>query len=282
MTNKNNPTTAFYNGEYLPIDQVCISPFDRGFLLGDSIYEAIPAYQNQMLAGDKHLQRLSEGLEAVGIENPYSLTQWSKICERVIAEDNNQLIYIQVTRGNEQQRKHRFPVEATPTVLVFAIPFTTPFDINYAGCAAHLQTDLRWQRCNVKSTSLMGNILAYRQLYTDGLANDEALLVRDNLVVEAPSSNLFMVKDRVIYTPPLDNILPGVTRALVIELAIKLGFTVQESAPSVAQLMNADEVWVSNSIEELKPITSVDNQLIATGTTGEVWKQLFREFQVLK
>jgi D-alanine transaminase len=283
MTNKNNKYSAFFNGQYMPIEAVAISPFDRGFLLGDSIYEAIPAYHNHMLASELHLQRLSDGLHSVGIKSPFSTEQWTDICNRILLPNQDeQLVYIQVTRGNEQQRKHRFPVTAEPTVLVFSIPFNSPIDAQYKGCAAHLQNDLRWQCCHVKSTSLMANVLSYRQLHLDGVANDEALLVRDGLVVEAPSSNLFIAKNTTIYTPPVDNILPGVTRALVIDIAIQQGYEVKEITPSIKQLKNADEVWVTNSLEEIKPIISVDNQPIATGQPGDIWRQLFDAFQTFK
>lgn len=283
MTNKNNKTPAFFNGSYMTIDQVAISPFDRGFLLGDSIYEVIPVYSGNMLGSDKHYQRLMDGLNDIGIESPYTLSDWPGVSAPVLLEDEvAQLLYIQVTRGDEQARKHRFPIEAPPTVLIFSIPFSPPVNENHPGCAGHLQADLRWQRCNVKSTSLMGNVLAYRQLYIDGVSNDEALLVRDGRVVEAPSSNLFMAKDGVIFTPPIDNILPGVTRALVIDIALDLGMEVREQAPDIAMLKNADEVWVTNSMEELKPVISIDGQSVGLGVPGEIWSQLFKGFQEIK
>ena len=283
MTNKNNAMTAFFNGEYMPIDQVAISPFDRGFLLGDSIYEAIPAYAGNMLDSDKHFQRLIDGLAAVGIESPYTLAQWSAIAEPVLLEEQPaQLLYIQVTRGAEESRKHRFPITSTPTVLIFPIIFSPSIDSEYLGCPAHLQKDLRWQRCDIKSTSLMGNVLAYRQLYNEGVNQHEALLVRDGSVVEAPSSNLFMAKDGVLYTPPVDNILPGVTRTLVIKLAQKLSIPVIEQAPDIATLKAADEVWVTNSMEELKPIISIDGDDVGKGVPGPMWQLLFNSFQELK
>lgn len=283
MTNKNSNTLAFFNGEYMPLDQVCISPLDRGFLLGDSIYEAIPFYSNKALGAMLHYQRLMDGLQGVGIDSPYPLDEWPALIEPVLfSNEASQLVYIQVTRGDEQLRKHRFPIECPPTVLAFSIPFSAVVDESYQGCAAHLQEDLRWQRCNIKSTSLMGNVLAYRKLFTDGVANDEALLVRNGLVVEAPSSNLFMAKDGVIYTPPVDNILPGVSRALVIDLAQSLNFDVIEQSPDIEMLKAADEVWITNSMEELKPITSIDGRQVGSGVPGNIWSTLFRVFQKLK
>ncbi|HCH23184.1 MAG TPA: D-alanine aminotransferase [Oceanospirillaceae bacterium] len=282
MTNKNN-SPAFFNGNYMTIDQVAISPFDRGFLLGDSIYEVIPVYNGTMLGGEKHCQRLLHGLHAVGIESPYTLDGWQDVAAPVLLEGQAaQLIYIQVTRGAEQVRKHRFPIAAPPTVLIFSIAFSPSVSELYPGCAGHLQEDLRWQRCSLKSTSLMGNVLAYQQLYSDGVANDEALLVRNDRVVEAPSSNLFMAKDGVIFTPPIDNILPGVTRALVIDIAEDLGINMREEAPSIELFKSADEVWVTNSMEELKPIISIDGRPVGEGVPGEIWRQLFESFQTLK
>ncbi|EPJ50079.1 MAG: D-alanine transaminase [Osedax symbiont Rs2] len=286
MTNKNNNTNntnAFFNGKYMPINEVKISPFDRGFLLGDSIYEVVPVYDGKTLGGAQHFQRLMDGLNAIAIESPYTLSDWEGICAPVVLPNQQaQLLYIQITRGAQQTRNHRFPIETSPTVLIFSIPFSPPIDINYQGCAAHLQTDLRWQRCDIKSTSLIANVLAYQQLHSDGASNDEALLVRDALVVEAPSSNLFMVKNTVIFTPPTDNILSGVTRGLILEIAKKLAIEVQEQAPDVQMLMQADEIWVSNSMEELKPIISVDGQPIGPGVPGEIWKQVFTAYQLLK
>ncbi|MEZ9579919.1 MULTISPECIES: aminotransferase class IV [unclassified Vibrio] len=283
MTNEINKSAAFFNGTYTTMDQVRISPFDRGFLLGDSIYEAVPAYDGKMLDYKRHGQRLLNGLNTVGIESPYTLDGWKEIIEPLIdPSEPAQLLYIQVSRGDEQVRKHRFPVNAEPTVLIFSIPFALPIDENYPGCAGHLQEDLRWKRCNVKSTSLMGNVLAYHELYTNGVALDEALLVRDGYVVEAPSSNLFMVKDGVIFTPPVDNILPGVTRDVTIDIANQQGITVHEEAPTVEMLKDADEVWVTNSMEELKPVITIDGQAVGDGKPGAIWLQLFKGFQALK
>ncbi|MGB1238717.1 MAG: aminotransferase class IV [Pseudomonadales bacterium] len=283
MTNQHTEANAFFNGQYVPIDQVAISPFDRGFLLGDSIYEAVPAYNGTLLGAERHFQRLLDGLSGVGIASPYSLTDWHGIAAPLIdPTQSSQLLYIHVTRGCEGQRKHRFPVAATPTVLIFTIPFALEIDLNYLGCTAHTMDDLRWQRCNLKSSSLMGNVMAYRELYQRGVPQDEALLVRHGKVVEAPSSNLFCVLNGVIYTPPVENILPGVTRALVIELARAHGFELRETAPSLAQLLSADEVWVTNSMEELKPIVCIDGHTIGNAVPGPVWKALFSAFQGLK
>lgn len=283
MQDKNNNFPAFYNGKYLNIHEISISPLDRGFLFGDSIYEVIPVYAGKTLAQDMHLQRLIDGLSAIGIPSPHAINEWRNITKPFLDSSlEAQLIYIQVSRGQEPQRKHRFPVNCEPNVLIFSNHFKPPIDLDYPGCAGHLQQDVRWQRCDIKSTSLMGNVLAYHKLHSEGVANDEALLVRDGKVVEAPSSNLFAYKEGVIYTCALDNILGGVTRKQNIQLAQELGLKVVEEAPSCEFIKTAQEVWVTNSMEELKPIVSIDGQPIGNGVPGNIWKQLFKAYQVLK
>ncbi|MFT5706046.1 MAG: D-alanine transaminase [Oceanospirillaceae bacterium] len=283
MQDKNNNFPAFYNGKYLNIQDISISPLDRGFLFGDSIYEAIPTYSGKTLAEEEHLQRLIDGLCAIGITSLHSINEWKNIIKPLL--DVNlaaQLIYIQVSRGTENIRKHRFPVTCEPNILLFSNQFNPPINLDYPGCAGHLQQDVRWQRCDIKSTSLMGNVLAYQLLYSQGVANDEALLVRDGKVVEAPSSNLFTYKDGVIYTPPLGNILGGVTRTQNIQLAQAIGINIVEKAPSCEFIKTAEEVWVTNSMEELKPIVTIDGEPIGKGVPGDIWKRLFSDYQLLK
>lgn len=275
-------TTALFNDNYLPIEDVSISPFDRGFLFGDSIYEVVPVYDKVALGGTQHYQRLVDSLTAIGINSPYSVLEWAEKLQPTLFDVPAQMIYIQVTRGVEPVRKHRLPVDAPPTVLAFSIPFTPPVTVDYAGGHAHFQTDLRWQRCDIKSTSLIGNILAYQHLYQQGVQNDEALLTRSDYVVEAPSSNLFIVKDDAVITPPLDNILAGVTRATIIQQAKQLGLPTLELPLTKAAVKNADEVWVSNSYEELKPLISIDGETVGDGKPGPIWLALFNAYQTLK
>lgn len=283
LVNKKNDSAAFYNGEYMTLSQVNISPLDRGFLFGDSIYEVIPVYQGKALGGGQHWLRLLEGLQAVGIKLNYSLQDLSKIAQRLLASNEPaQMLYVQITRGVEESRKHRFPITAEPTILMFSAPFTPPIDAAYSGCDAYFQEDLRWQRCSVKSTSLMGNVLAYQQLYQEGVGNSEALLVRGQHVVEAPSSNLFITRNNVLYTPPVNNILAGVTRRLIIDLAHDKGIEVREVALTLTEVKQADEIWVSNSYEELKPITCVEGDKIGSGKPGPIWRVLFSAYQELK
>ncbi len=276
--------TAFFNGEYLPLKDIKISPFDRGFLFGDSIYEVIPFFNQKPVGGDIHYQRLLDGLESIGIPSPYkTIEDWHEKMQPMFNPDNEgEMLYIQVTRGVEPSRKHRFPVTVEPTVFAFVMFLEPPIKADYAGAKAYTQQDLRWQRCDIKSTSLMGNILAYHELYQRGAESEEALLCRNGFAVEAPSSNLFAVIDDVIVTPPLDNILVGVTRALVIEDAKRLGLPIVECPISLENLASAQEVWVTNSYEELKPIVMIDDKPVGDGKTGEIWKKLYQAYQERK
>ena len=282
MTAENN-VMAFFNGAYIPLSQVHISPMDRGFLFGDGIYEVIPIYSGVPLGGEQHWQRLLAGLAATGMATGMTLSDLQQAAEPLLNPDEPaQMLYVQITRGVEPVRKHRFPVQATPTVLMFSMPFTPPVTAEYPGCAAWFQQDLRWQRCGIKSISLMGNVMAYYQLWKQGAENDEALLVRDSTVVEAPSSNLFAVIDGRVLTPPEDNILSGITRHLVMELVSQQGLELVEQAPEVSQLQQASEIWVSNSYEELKPVVLLEGKPVGAGQPGPVWKAIFQAYQGLK
>ncbi|MEP4890583.1 MAG: aminotransferase class IV [Aliiglaciecola sp.] len=279
----NNDSAAYFNGQYLPLSQVSISPLDRGFLFGDGIYEFVPVFNGKALGGEQHWQRLLEGLKSVDIPLTYSVQDLKDIAQPLLSDgEPTQILYVQITRGVEAVRKHRFPVDAKPTVLMFSTPFTSPFDITYPGCDAYFQEDLRWQRCSIKSISLMGNVMSYLQLAKDGVANSEALLIRGEHVVEAPSSNLFMAKGGVVFTPPVDNILAGVTRQLIIDIAENQGIEVRQVFPTVSEVKQADEVWVSNSYEELKPIISIDGDKVGDGKPGPIWQRLFSSYQLLK
>lgn len=283
MTENNNDLPAYYNGKYMTLSQVNISPLDRGFLFGDSVYEVIPVYQGKVLGGTEHWQRLMASLKGIDIKLPYSLQDWVEIATPLLSKgEAAEFLYVQVTRGVETHRKHRFPVNAEPTILIYAQAFTPPINLDYLGCDAHFQKDLRWQKCHIKSTSLMGNVLAYQTLFASGYQDDEALLVRDGLVVEAPSSNIFVLKEGIIYTPPLDNILAGVTRNKVIELIKALDLPYCERAPNIKEVQEADEVWVTNSYEELKPIVTLAGSQVGTGKPGPIWQQLFSAYQNLK
>ena len=273
---------VYLNGDFVSKASAKISVLDRGFLFGDGIYEYIPVYQSNPFRLKEHIERLDLCLDAIRLSKPYDLTKWQSIIDEVISLNGggNLSIYIQVTRGCDTVRNHDYDKNIKPTVLVMASELSAKVAELNPIKAALLQ-DIRWQNCHIKSVSLLGNILLKQQATAQGF--DEAVLYRDDSVTEGTSSNVFMVKDAVIYTPPKSNhILSGITRDLLIELANKNGIRVIESKILTQQLFEADEVWVSSSSREISPITKINDKIVANGEIGPISKQMHLAFQRFK
>lgn len=274
---------VFLNGDFLPISQAHVSVLDRGFIFGDGIYEVIPVYAGQMFRIDEHLQRLRNSLAAVRISNPYSDTQWKDILHQLLDKNPGEdaSIYLQVTRG-VAKRDHAFPADAKPTVFAMANPLITPDEATFnRGVAAITLDDIRWQYCNIKAITLLPNILL-RQSAIDAQAA-EAILVRDNLVTEGAASNIFIVSHGVIKTPPKSQLLlPGITRDLVVELALANNVPIEETNFTHAELEAADEIWLTSSTKEIMPVLHLDEMTIGHGEPGPVTQRMFRIFQQYK
>ena len=211
---------VYLNGKYLPLDEAKVSVLDRGFIFGDGVYEVIPAYGGKALRFEHHMQRLQNSLDAVRITNPLTNEQWQEIINKLITatDSQDQSVYLHVTRG-VASRDHQFPDDAQPTVFVMSnVLHPVDSKLLEKGISAVTLDDIRWQHCNIKAIALLPNILL-RQQAVDKNAK-EAILIRDGNMTEGAASNVFIVKDGVIKTPPKDNkLLPGITRDLVVELA---------------------------------------------------------------
>lgn len=272
--------TVYLNGEYLGADEAKISPMDRGFLFGDGIYEVIPSYQGKMLGFDAHIERMNNGLNELEIKLDYSADTWRKICNDLCEKNqgDNLGIYLHVSRGADTKRAHGYPTNITPTVFAFAfeIPSEPQGDIDNATTyTVSLEQDRRWQRCHIKSTALLGNVIHYQHGAAAG--NKETILFnRLEEITEASSSNVFIVKDGVISTPPLDNqILPGITRWLILNILHSYSdFKVQERIISKDELLDADEVWITSATKEVGPVVKVNGKLVGDGKPGAVWQQV--------
>jgi len=274
---------VFLNGEFIPKDQASISVMDRGFLFGDGVYEVIPVYNNQIFRLDEHLERLQNSLDSTHITNPYKKDQWQKILLELLkhSAEKNQSLYLQVTRGVDSIRKHSFD-ELTATVFIESNPLIprTKTELEKGYCAI-TQPDFRWERCDIKATSLLANIM-YSQQAKQHQA-EEVILHRDNQITEGATSNVFIIKDNTLFTHPTGkHILSGITRDLVLESANACSIQVNQTAFSITDLMAADEVWISSSTREIMPITKIDNQLINKGQIGEHWSQVYDHYQQLK
>ena len=268
---------AYLDGAYLPIEEAKISPLDRGFLFGDGIYEVVPSYSGTMIGLAPHIARMQDGLAAVGITLDWSESDWVELCNRLMVENGagNLGLYLHVSRGADTRRFHAFPEHVNPTVFAFTFEIAPPPVADKAlAHGYHVATakDLRWQRCHIKSTALLGNVLHFQQGYERNC--DETILYNsDNELTEASSCNAFVVKDGVVFTPPLDSqLLPGITRQMVLDILRKDGtIKVEERVVTMDEVTNADEVWITSSSKEIAPVTQVDGLPVGDGQVGDVW-----------
>jgi D-alanine transaminase len=272
-----NMNIAFLNGTYLPLEEAKISPLDRGFLFGDGIYEVVPSYAGKMVGFAPHIERMNNGLTAIGIDLGWSQSDWADLCAQLIEKNGagNLGIYLQVSRGADSKRFHGFPENVTPTVFAFAFNIAPPPVADKALAkkyTASTARDLRWERCQIKSTALLGNVLHFQQGQEQG--NDETLLFNaDNQLTEASSCNAYIVKDGVVITPPLDNqLLPGITRQLLLDILRRDGgITVEERTVSMDEVRNADEVWITSSSKEIGAVVEIDGVPVGNGEIGDIW-----------
>ena len=276
---------AYLNGNYLPLDEARISPMDRGFLFGDGAYEVIPVYSRRPFRLQQHLERLERTLAALQLANPLSKEQWAEVVQRLVDDhgSEDQGVYLQVTRGAAPVRDQAFPRPAvTPTVFAYADRLPTPSaELLAVGGTALTAEDFRWLRCDLKTVSLVANVLL-RQL-SAAAGCTETILLRDGLVMEGSASNVLVVQDGVILAPPKSNlILPGVTYDVVLELAAANGIPTQVRPVAEAELRSADEVWVTSSTKEVLPITRIDDASVADGRPGPLAARMNALYQDFK
>ncbi|HFD79542.1 MAG TPA: D-amino acid aminotransferase [Gammaproteobacteria bacterium] len=280
---------VYLNGRFLPVSEACIPVTDRGFLFGDGVYEVIPAYGGRLLRLPHHLQRLQNSLDGIRLHNPLSSDRWRAILEELLQRnralagpDNDQSVYLQVTRGSAAKRDHRFPEEVVPTVYATSTPLPAPDPaIAEHGIRAVSLDDIRWRYCDIKAVTLLPNVLLRQQATERDAA--EAILIRDGLAIEGSASNLFIVRDGIIETPPKGpQMLPGITRDLVLELAARHGLAARESDIPEALLRTAAEIWITSSTREIVPVTELDGKAVGDGRPGPLWKKmsaLYRDYK---
>ena len=259
----------YLNGEFIKKSDAQISIMDRGFLFGDGVYELIPVYNKKIFLLHKHLDRLKNSLNLIGM---HFINGLEEAIEKLISSStkNNFYIYLHITRGQQSHRNHIYSKSIQPTVLIMCEEYLS-FDQNQiaSGFSACVQEDFRWLKSNIKSISLLGNVLLKNLADSEGFY--ETLLIRDNKLTEGSASNVFTVKNNKIFTPKLSNeLLPGVTRDLLIELLNDNNMKVTEADISHEDLLNADEVWCSSSTNAVVPIVKVDNMEIGSGKTGDI------------
>jgi D-alanine transaminase len=273
---------VYLNGEFLPLGNAKISVLDRGFIYGDGVYEVVPVYGRKPFRMPQHLARLAHSLEGIRLADPHA-DRWTTLIGDLIARQpfDDQAVYLQITRG-VAKRDHAFPQGVTPTVFMMSNPLAVPTREQVErGVAVITAEDNRWLRCDLKTTSLVGNVLM-RQLAADHDAI-ETVMFRNGYLTEASASNVLVVRQGRIIAPPKDNlILPGITYDATLEIANAIGVPLEVRAVTHAEAMGADEMWLSSSSKEVLAITRVDGQAFAGGAPGPVFRRVWEAFQARK
>lgn len=276
MTN----SIAYFNGELLPVDRISISPLDRGFIFGDGVYEVIPVYGGVALRAREHFERLQRSMDEIRLDNPHSVDEWIAIVDQLLAHHpGDRSVYIHVTRGVPPKRDHVLPKGLKPTVMLMAFALATPSkELVESGVACVTARDFRWEKCNIKSISLLGNVLA-RQISAD-VGATETILFRDGMLTEAAASNVFIVKDGVVAAPPRDNlILLGITYDLLVRLAGEGTVKLEIRPITEAEVRAADEVWLTSSTKEVLAVTTLDGKPVGSGKPGAAFRRMHALFQ---
>jgi D-alanine transaminase len=277
-------SAVFLNGQFMPIAEAKVSAMDRGFLFGDGAYEVIPVYSRRPFRLAEHLARLRHTLDGIRLANPLSEEEWTRLIGEIVArnEGEDQSVYLQITRGADTKRNHAFPVRVTPTVYIMSEPLVTPPPSQReTGIAAVSAPDVRWLRCDLKTTSLLANCLL-RQLAVDA-GCVETILFRDGCMTEGAASNIFAVKNGVLLAPPKNHLmLPGITYDVVLELAAGHGLSCEVREVREDEARAADELWMTSSTKEVLPITLLDGQPVGTGRPGPVFRKMYAWYQDFK
>lgn len=271
----------------MPLDEAYIPVLDRGFIFGDGVYEVIPAYGNRLFRLEHHLNRLEQSLVGIRLANPLSRSLWADTLNELLNRNTDgsgprdQSVYLQVTRG-VAKRDHAFPQGVPATVFAMANPLAPSAPtLRDQGIKAITRRDTRWDYCQIKAITLLPNILLRQEAIDEGCA--EAILVRDGEVTEGAASNLFIVLDGSLITPPNSpRVLPGITRDLILELAAAHGLAHQERMISEDDLRRADEVWLTSSTKEILPVTELDGRPVGDGKPGSVWARMMALYQNYK
>ena len=276
-----NSEVVYLNGKYSPKYQTTLSILDRGFLFGDGVYELVPVYNKHIFYIDNHLNRLKSSLELINIDpSTVDDDKFIKIINSLIDQNDyvNHYIYIHISRGVDKKRNHIYSKECEPTILIMGENYK-PFDkaTIELGKKAIIEEDYRWLKSNIKSTSLLANVLIKNKAYTDDAY--EALLLRDEHLTEGSASNVFIVDKGVIKTPKLSNkLLPGITRKFLTDLIIQNNLDFEECDIPRNLLLSADEIFCSSSTNPVVPITQLDDNIISN-TAGPVSMKLYQHAQ---
>lgn len=266
---------AYLNGDFLPIEKAKISTQDRGFLFGDGVYEVIPVYGKHIFTLEAHLNRLKRSLKETAILNPLTDKEWHKLLNKIVHLHawQNQYLYIQVTRGTQLQRDHLPESDLTPTLYIYTNPLKPlSEDIQENGIHAITLEDIRWLRCDIKAITLLPNIMLKMAAQQQG-AQDAILIKPNGQVAEGTSNNVFVIKNKTLFTPPNGpQILPGITRSVILKMANDHQINLIEAPLFQEDLETADEIWLTSSTKNAVPVTQLNHQAVGNGRPGQIWQ----------
>lgn len=272
--------TVYFNGKFLPKEEVKISPDDRGFLLADGVYEVARWYEGFFYDIDSHVTRLKRSLRELRIT-------WNKaddfpsvaveLIKRNNLENKPALVYLQVTRG-AAKRTHTFPSpDVEPTIYAYVWGFIPDTLSKENGIKAMLKEDIRWARCDIKSVALLANTMSFQEAYESG--SKECIFVRDGLITEGSRTNIFFVVDGTLVThPESNNILSGVTRKNILRIARESGIEILEESLAVNSLGSVSEAFISNTSSEVTPVTDLGGNTIGNGHPGPITRLISEKF----
>lgn len=271
---------SLLNDQIVKNDEVVIDKEDRGYQFGDGVYEVVKVYNGELFTATEHIDRFYDSAEKIRITIPYTKDKLHQLLHQLVEKNNIDTghVYFQITRG-AGPRNHIFPGDDVKPVLTGnAKENPRPLENFEKGVKATFVEDIRWLRCDIKSLNLLGAVLAKQEAYEKGCY--EAILHRDEIVTEGSSSNIYGIKDGVLYTHPANNlILNGITRQVIIKCAAEIGLTVSEQAMTKEQLLAMEEVIVSSTTSEVTPIIEVDGTVFGNGTPGEWTRKLQAQFE---
>lgn len=268
---------AYFNGHFIPLNEVHLSPLDRGFLFGDGVYEVIPVHNGKPFCLQAHINRLDQSLLGIRLPSPHTVADWKKILETLVNKngDGDQLIYLQVTRGVDKIRDHQFPNPIIPTLFAYSYPKIYASKSEQSlGIKTISVKDIRWKHCHIKTTARIAYVLMLQQAKDQGC--DEGIIMNTGYALEGTSSNVFIVRHGVIMTPPkAHNLLHGITRDYVLSLAEKNKMPYRETKISERELLNADEIWLTGSGRGISPVVALDGNSVGNGKAGPVWDKMW-------
>ena len=275
-------STVYLNGSFIPLEQATVSVLDRGFTFADGVYEIIPVFSGKAFRLPEHLKRLQNSLAGISLSLDYDEEKWQSLIDELlsmnqVAEDSS--IYIQVTRGTGE-RNHFYQAGFSPTVFILCKPLSG-MDFSL-GVSAILHDDIRWKYCHIKAVALLPNVLL-KQYAREKDGSHEAILSRDGYITEGAASNVFIVRDNTVRTPPKDGrLLPGITRDLVVELIRESDYQCLEVPVTETELSEANEIWLTSATMGIAPVVKLDGWPVSGSKPGPVWRDLNEIYQAFK